>query len=59
MDKDRRIDILLLIVLILAMLSVILTGCRTLTQKEKDDLDKEFKNFHDYHEEPQFPTPRP
>ena len=54
--KWERIDILLLIVLILAMLSVILTGCRTLTQKERDDFDKEFKHHYN---EPQIPEPRP
>ncbi len=55
--KWERIDILLLIVLILAMLSVILTGCVTLTQKDKDDFDKEFKHYKDHQSEPQYPKP--
>ena len=60
--KWERIDILLLIMLILAFLSVILTGCATLSQADKDYYNKQFKDFKDHHNEPQvpdYPTPRP
>ena len=58
----KRIDYLLLIALILAFLSAILTGCATLSQSDKDYWDRQFKDYKDHHNEPQvpdYPTPRP
>lgn len=55
----KRLDYLLLILLIVIMLSIILGGCATLSQSDKDYYDHYFKDFKQHHSEPQIPEPRP